>query len=204
MAALRRLALIASVAALAAPAANAGLISGIVGVALPTCGAASQPFAQFGDFRSYYSVPNNGLESGSTGWSLSRGAAVVAGNEPWHVSGPGAFSLGLPAGASALTPATCINLLDPAIRFFAASADANGVLHVQVIFRGLLGNTLGILNSADLAPADYMGWSPTEAVSSALALPLGTTSFQLRLTSTASSGTWQVDDVYVDPTLLKG
>ena len=44
----------------------------------------SQPFQQFGDSADYFLAPNGGLESGSTGWKLSK-ASVVTGNETFYV-----------------------------------------------------------------------------------------------------------------------
>jgi hypothetical protein len=190
-------------AACAVPAANAGLVSGLVNVVLPTCGTTVYPFAQFGDRNSYYALPNNGFESGSTGWALSGNAAVVSGNEPWYVNGNGASSLALGPGASATSPAVCINLLDPFFRMFAKGASANGNLQVQIIFRGPTGNLTGVLNFGSMSPGGYSSWQPTSTVPSLLALPLGTTSAQMRVTSTASSGTWQIDDVFVDPCVVR-
>jgi hypothetical protein len=89
------------------------------------------------------------------------------------------------------------------MRFFARSTGANGSLHVQVIFRGLLGNLTGLLNVGTLSPSSYPSWQPTQRVSSLLALPLGTSSAQVLLTSQAKSGSWQVDDVYLDPCASK-
>ena len=187
-----------------ASTANAGLISGIGNLLLPTCGAASQPFAQFGDTSSYYAVPNNGLENGSTGWSMGSGASVGFGNEPWYLSGFGSHSLVLAPGATAYTPATCISLLDPHIRAFARSNAADDALKVQVVFYGLTGNLLGVLNVADQQPDGFSTWQPTGAVSSLLAVPVATTSFRIRFTSLAARGTWQVDDVFVDPLGIRG
>jgi hypothetical protein len=73
-----------------------------------------------------------------------------------------------------------------------------------VIFYGLLGNTLGILNVADQDPADFADWQPTSFIPSGLALPLATAYFRVKFTSLASSGTWQVDDLYVDPWCIGG
>jgi hypothetical protein len=184
-------------AAFAAPAAHAGLLDPVTQLVLPTCGTAAPYFAQFGDSSAYYAFPDNGFESGSTGWTLSRGASVVSGNEPWYVDGPGSHSLALSAGASATSPPFCINLLDPAGRMFAHAAGATGNLQVQVIFYGLTGNLLGVLNFATLKPGGYASWQPTSRFSSALAL--GTSYARIRLTSAASAGTWQVDDVFIDP-----
>ena len=195
---------LAAAVAAAAPAANAGLISGVSNLLLPTCGSTSQTFAQFGDDNHYYAVPNNGLENGSAGWILGSGASVGAGNEPWYVGGFGTHSLALAPGASAYSPATCINLLDPHIRAFAHSNGADNALRVQVLFYGRTGNLLGVLNVADQQPDAFSTWQPTGDVSSLLAVPLATTSFRVRFTSLAARGTWQVDDLFVDPWSSRG
>jgi hypothetical protein len=186
-------------AAFCAPAAQAGLISGLVGVVLPTCGSTTQPFAQWQDYNAYYPVPNNGLENGSTGWSLGGGAYVGYGNETFYVGGYGTRSLVLPPGATGYSPSACINLTDPHVRAFAKSNGANGPLRIQVIFYGLTGNLTGVFNVADQDPAGFTSWQPTTEIPSILALPLGTAYFKVKFTSLSTSGTWQVDDLFVDP-----
>jgi hypothetical protein len=74
---------------------------------------------------------------------------------------------------------------------------------VQVVFRGLTGNLTGLLNFGSLSPGSYSSWEPTQRVLSALALPLLTSTAQVQLTSAAKSGSWQVDDVYLDPRISK-
>ena len=67
----------------------------------------------------------------------------------------------------------------------------------------MLGNLTGLLNVASLSASSYASWRPTQRVSSLLALPLGTSSVQVLLTSQATSGRWQIDDVYLDPCASK-
>ena len=192
-------ALVAAVGLVLVPVAGAGLVSSLVGAALPSCGAVSHPFAEFGDDGAYCALANNGFESGSAGWTLSGGASIAPGNEPWYVNGPGASALDLPAGASAAGSPVPISLFDPYFRLFARSASADGPLSLRVVFRGLTGEVTGVLNVTDLPSSGYSDWKPSGAVASLLALPLGTSSAQLVVTSTASSGDWQVDDVFLDP-----
>jgi len=181
-------------ALLAVPAAGAGLLDPVTQLLLPTCGATAYPFAPWGDRSPYYAFANNGFESGGSGWSLAGGAYAGFGNEPWNVNGFGARSLTLPQGASATSPGFCINLLDPAIRMFARGA-AGGDLRVQVLFRGLSGNLTGVLNVGDESGTG--AWTPSSRIASLLALPLATSYAQIRVT--AVGGSWQVDDVFVDP-----
>lgn len=192
-------------AGLAVPVASAsgGLLGGVLGSVLPPCGTTYHPFSAWGDSDAYCAYPNLGFESGATSWTLKGNASVVAGNEPWHVSGPGTHALQLGPGASALSAPLPVNLLDPWMRFFARSSGADGSLQVQVQFRGLTGNLTGLLNFGTLSPGGYSSWQPTQRVLSSLALPLLTSTAQIQLTSLAKSGSWQVDDVYLDPRIAK-
>jgi hypothetical protein len=192
---------VAAAAALAVPAASAARPNGL-GL-FPSCGATSHPFTLWGDSSSYCAFPNLGFESGATAWTLGGRASIVAANEPWHVSGPGTHALQLGPGATALSSPLPVSLLDPWMRFFARSTGANGPLQVQVIFHGLLGNLTGLLNYGSLKPGSYSSWQPTQAVPSALALPLLTSTAQVRVTSQATSGSWQIDDSYLDPRVSK-
>jgi hypothetical protein len=188
---------------LAVPVASARSSGGLLGGLLPSCGATTNPFKAWGDPAAYCAFPNLGFESGATTWALSSKASIVAGNEPWHVSGSGTHALQLAPGATAQSGTLRVNLFDPWVRLFAHSSGANGSLRVQVVFRGLLGNLTGLLNVGTLSPGGYANWQPTQRVLSSLALPLLTTSAQVLLTSTATSGSWQVDDLYLDPCASK-
>jgi hypothetical protein len=190
---------VVAAAGLSVPAASATGTSSL----LPSCGAKSYPFLPWADPDAYCAFPNLGFESGKTAWTLAGSASIVSANEPWQVSGPGSHALQLGPGATALSSPLPVSLLDPWVRFFARSTGANGSLRVQVIFRGLLGNLTGLLNVGSLSTASYPSWRPTQRVTSLLALPLGTSTAQVLLTSQATSGSWQVDDVYLDPCASK-
>jgi hypothetical protein len=191
------------VPALAAAAAAIAAFSAPAGHAALLCKGTGTPFAQFGDDNSYFGFANNGFENGAAGWSLS-GASVGPGNEPWHVNGSGDSSLQIGPGGTASSPLVCAALNAPDWRMFAHAAGANGQLRAQIVFYGLLGNITGILNLTSFDAAGYASWEPSADVPSSLALPLATYAAQLRLTSTATSGTWQVDDVFVDPCGMRG
>ena len=190
------LAAICAVAGFFVPAASAGSL-------LPSCGAKTYPFQPWNDPDAYCAFPNLGFESGAISWKLGGNASVVTANEPWHVSGAGTHALRLGPGATAVSSSLPVNLLDPWVRLFARSAGANGSLRVQVLFHGLVGNLTGVLNVGSLSPGGYASWQPTQRVLSTLALPLLTTSAQVQITSQATSGSWQVDDVYLDPCVAK-
>jgi len=178
--------------ALCVPAANASLLG-----LNNNCGTASQPFAQFGDYRSYTFGTNGGLESGATGWTLS-GSRVVPGNEAYFVhSTSDKSSLSLPDGSTALSPQMCMGTTSTVLRFFMKRNTAAGSLHVQVVLRNVLGAVVGILDWTTTPGSS--SWAPGPSVlnlDSLLGL-VGVSSIQLKLT--AQGGSFQVDDVYVDP-----
>jgi hypothetical protein len=178
--------------ALSVPAASASLLG-----LNNDCGTASQPFAQFGDYRSYTFGTNGGLESGATGWTLS-GARVVPGNESYFVhSTSDKSSLSLPDGSTALSPQMCMGTTSTVLRFFMKRNTSSGSLHVQVVLRNLLGGVVGILDWTTTPGSP--SWAPGPSVlnlDSLLGL-VGVSSIQLKLT--AQGGSFQVDDVYVDP-----
>jgi hypothetical protein len=173
-------------------AASAGPLLGLNN----NCGATTKPFAQFGDQRLYTFGTNGGLESRSTGWSLS-GSKIVSGNETYYVhSRSDANSLSLPSGSSALTPPLCMGTTSTVLRYF-VSGNNSGSLRVQVVLHGLLGNVLGIVDVASIKAGT--AWQPSPPLlnlDSLLGL-IGVSSIQLKYT--AVGGAFRVDDVYVDP-----
>lgn len=200
---MRRLAMLlvvvlATALASTAGSAKAGLITGLLGGG---CGASAPVFAPWGDWDNYYFAPNGGFESGSTGWSLGGGASVVTqNNEPWYLAGFGSHALQIPTGGSAAIN-VCYGVTYPGVRFFVAGKNGAAVVHVRVVSRSLLG-VLSVLDGGTFR-ADQ-GWTPSPKIStlfSALAAPLGTKTMQLQFS--VESGTAQIDDVFVDPLLVR-
>jgi hypothetical protein len=199
---MRRVVLIifaAAMVALSATAASAraDLLPGLLG---GNCGATAAVFAPWGDRSGYYFARNGGFESGSAGWTLTGGASVVSGDEPWNLSGAGSHSVLVPAGGSASIN-VCYGLTYPAIRFFVAGHGAPATVHVRVVAHGLLG-VLAVLDGGRFTAGN--GWAPSPKLStllSALGAPLGAKSLELQLT--VESGSANFDDLFVDPFLSK-
>jgi hypothetical protein len=208
-------ALVAALAAtvLAVPVAGAkssglgDLLGGLINLN-SSCGTTgTQVFAPWGDTSSYFLAPNGGLESGTTGWSL-RGASVVYGNQPFFRSG--SHSLSLPSGSTATSPSTCIGSGDIYVRMF--GTDQNGTdsgLRVRVVWYGLLNTVLGLTDVDTFAPGG--GWSPTaklDSVGGSISLPIlplvGSTSARVEVTPLSSGSRWLIDDLYIDPTGIRG
>ena len=146
----RLLALTAGLAALiATPAHAAGKIANPYDCApQPTL---AQNFAAWNDYGQYTPVRNAGLEDGAAGWTLSGGASVVAGNEPWKIGGGWhRNALDLPAGSSAITAPICIDETYPHFRLFARNTGSlKGALKIEVLYFDTKGN---IVNTK---PYDY-------------------------------------------------
>jgi hypothetical protein len=176
-------------AALGAAPASAGL-----GLACPS--ATSTPFAGWKDYANYAFAPDGGFEAGATGWSLAGGARVVSGNESFYVhSSADKVSLSLPAGASATSPGMCISLLSSKMRFL-ARGNAGSKIKVQIIYRGLLSNVLGIFDGGSISPTGYWNASPSISMLGGT-LPLLTASVSFRFTAVGAAAS--IDDVYLDP-----
>jgi hypothetical protein len=192
------LAVICFASALTASTAGAGLLPGLLGVNCSS-GALVQPFRHWGDAGTYQLAPNGGFEGGTSGWTLTGGAKAVAGNEPFAAnSAADSHALALPDGSSATSGPVCLGGLSKAsIRFFAANTGSpSSRLHVEVLYRGLLGNLLGALDGGTVSAS---AWNATPQLL-ALQLPiLGNAAVQLRFTPIGSGGNWRIDDVYTDP-----
>ena len=189
-----------AVALFAVPAAGARpALLGLGGGNCPSSG--TQVFSQWGDSSSYFLAPDGDLESGSNGWTLSGGASVVRGNEPFLATG--SHSLSLPSGSSATTPVICIGSNDPYVRLFGSdTGGSDGGLHVRVTWYGLLNTVLGITDFTTYAPGS--GWAPLGKLESVgggdvLVPLLGSTSARISFSPAGSGSHWQVDDLYVDP-----
>jgi hypothetical protein len=200
---MRRLAILvvlvaATAVAATAGSAKAGLINGLLGGG---CGVTAPVFLPWGDTASYYFAPNGGFESGANGWTLGGGAAVVTqNNEPWFLSGFGSRALQIPTGGSAAIN-VCYGVTYPAVRFFVSGQNGTAVVHVRVVSRSLLG-VLSVLDGGTFKAGT--GWAPSPKIStlfSAPAAPLGSKTMQLQFT--VESGTAQIDDVFVDPLLVR-
>ena len=200
---MRRLAVLLLVVATAALAstvgtARAGVITGLLGGG---CGPTVPAFAAWGDWSGYYFAPNVGFEDGSAGWSLSGGATVVTqDNEPWFLAGFGTHALSIPAGGSA-SVSVCYGLTYPGVRVFASGTGGPATIHVRVLAHSLLG-VLSVLDGGTFTAGSQ--WSPSPKIStlfSALAAPLGSKSMELQFT--VENGTALIDDLFVDPLLVR-
>ncbi len=194
---------IATIASAAfASSANAALLTASAG----SCddGPITQPFQRFGDSHNYKLLPGGSFEAGMAGWQLSGGAKVVSGNESYKVGGAAhSLSLSLPNGSAAVSPFTCVGLGEPTLRLFAKRNSALlglvSTLNVQIQVKTSLGLSVWL----PVLPGDLGGssWHPTAQMPLiANILPLSSSDkTPVRFRFSPLLGSWQVDDVYVDP-----
>jgi hypothetical protein len=177
--------------------------AGVLVRASPPCDGQplERPFLPWLDPAHYTLAPDGAFSGGAKGWQRS-GARVVAQNEPYRVHGDHATAaLDLPEGSSATSPAICVGLEHPTLRFFARNTGSLlGTLQVEVRFEDALGKVhslpIGVV-------AGTGGWHPTlpfPVLANLLPLLPGQhTPVAFRFTPVGLNSSWQIDDVYVDP-----
>jgi hypothetical protein len=160
---------------------------------------AGQTFSQWGDM-SYYVPVQGGSFEATGGWSLSGGAKIVDGNNPFYLgSKDDSHSLLLPPGSSALTPGVCLTLLTPTLRFVGSASDASGV-QVTMYTKTLLG-LLRLPSSGFISLDGSWNASQTQRflIQNVLGLlNLGQANIYFRFTPVGGA-TVQIDDVSLDP-----
>lgn len=199
------IALLATVAATAAGTTAAPARAGL------TCGvAAEQVFLRWLDATPYRLATSGSFES-PDGWTLSGGASVVPGNEPFFLnSRQDKHSLSLPPGSSATSPWTCASVDGLVARLLAVSGGSPlATLQVDLLYKTARGKTRTIGLSA-IPAALHGSWAPTAPIliapgtilSDAADFDLGTTEVAFRFRPSSgllTSATWRIDDLYVDP-----
>ena len=157
----------------------------------------SQTFLPWLDVAWYLPAPDGGFEGGAEDWTLTGGAALVDGDNP-YLSGERA--LALPGGASATSGPMCIGVEHPTIRLFARNAGSpSSTLAVSVVFSDPLLGVTRSLPIGSIGAGD--SWSPTPVlpvVVNLLSLAGGQQA-SFRFTALDDRGEWTIDDVYVDP-----
>lgn len=149
----------------------------------------SQPFAPWGDFAWYELAPDGDFHTAN--WTLSNGAQIVAGSEPYAATGKsGTRSLSLVPGASAQSPVTDVDAAYPSVRFFIAGT---GSVTVGLVYEGLY------LPAGVAVAGGY--WQPSAKMLTASLVPglLADGCAPVSVQITGLSGSPLVDDVFVDP-----
>jgi hypothetical protein len=192
------LALAASLFALAAGNAQASLL-----VADGAhCGdySYSQVFMPWADPANYTPAPGGSFERGNGRWSLVGAARATDDNESFRVGASSDHSsLSLTNGGIAVSPAMCVGLAQPDIRVFFKQTGGSTIagLQVDVLFDDAAGNTQA-QSIGTLGGASSWTLSPQMMIVANL-LPLLDTGTPVAFRFTAIGGSFQIDDLYVDP-----
>ena len=85
------------------------------------------------------------------------------------------------------------------MRFFAQQATAGSDLHIDALVQ--TGGGVATVSVGDLADGSMSSWAPTDMITGASAsLPDNrTVMVALRFEVPSTAGSWQVDDIFVDP-----
>ena len=158
----------------------------------------SQIFLPWKDTALYTKSPGGDFEGAVAGWTLGAGARVGAGNESFYVGRPtDKASLTLAPGATVVSSSMCIDRTYPSFRFFARNTSAGvGDLKVEVVWQ-----ESGVRRTSKAAVDKQAGtaWTPVKS----LRLPSGALSTgrlePVTFRFTATGGSYQIDDLYVDP-----
>lgn len=199
--AFRRRAVCACAAAIAATAGFSG--SAIAGDESSTAGCPAvptvQPFAPWQDLGDYFLAPGGDMEGGAVSWDLSGGTTAVAGNESFNVAGADhSTALSLPADGSATTPAFCVGAEHRTMRFF-LRGPSTGVVHVDAVYAKRTTQEKSVRLASVAAGATWAPSPIVEMVVNEIAPAYGNAlPVSLRFTA-RGTGTWQIDDVFVDP-----
>jgi hypothetical protein len=162
---------------------------------------ASRPFIGWGDNSSYTLAPDGDFSTSSE-WTLNPLATIVSGADPYSGAQQ---SLQLATGGQAASPAMCVNVDDPTIRFFVRDQGGTGGadVRVDVLYQGRNGNVHSLTIARVRAGSS---WQPSSIIPIwvnllAAASPNGDTAVAFVLTAEGltQNETIGVSSLYVDP-----
>jgi hypothetical protein len=165
------------------------------------------PFAPWNDFGQYFLLAGGDFEGDLSGWTLSDGAAVVAGNESYQIGSPAdGQSLLLPAGSSVTTPDLCVTAQSPDLRVaLMSTATKDPRLEIDLNFTDDKGDPRtqklkdlpGGSEWAFTDPLRFLG--PVDSVLKRNGQTVVSFTFAAKARKDAPNTLWQIDDLYVDP-----
>jgi hypothetical protein len=161
----------------------------------PEDGAVSQAFARWGDRADYFLAPGGDFE-GPLSWAGTRTPTIVDGNEPFMLTGFGSHSLQLGSGDTVTTPKLCVTRALPHLRFLARSY--GGQLDVKVDVYTSTGKVTDSSNGS-VSSSDHRSWQPSDPILLKTDKLRTNETGHVTITFKASSGTWLIDDVLIDP-----
>ena len=161
------------------------------------------PFARFGDSRNYVMAPNGSFEDASlSGWQLSGSGRRVTDPDDIDLgANDGAGMLSLPQKATAISPTMCVDLDYPTFRVL-TKAKGQGEFLIEVVYPDSGKPEWVELAKFDGKQFQNVGASWRLTSDMDMKPDLGGSKAGFRRVAfrlTALSGSWNVDDLYVDP-----
>jgi hypothetical protein len=140
-------------------------------------------------------TPGGSFENGTTAWTLTGGAKATSGNESFYIHNHSdSKSLYMPSGSTATSQTMCFAAGDWHLRFV---SKGSGRVRVTVQVNSLLG-LVSILDGGTVSANG--AWTPSPRVGLLLSNVGGLlTTKAISLKLSASNGSVQIDDVYLDP-----
>jgi hypothetical protein len=149
----------------------------------------SKAFSRFGDMNDYYLAPGGAFETLS--WERIGSVELSTDNDPFNLA-PGLLSARLDSGES-VSASFCVDRTMPHLRFMAKRRSGQLDVTVRTVYGGSA-NT----SSGNLVSDDHDEWGPTANVSLRTGdIPAGESG--TATVTFRSSGTWRVDNVFIDP-----
>jgi hypothetical protein len=188
--------LVAGALALGALSAAPSVAGAATAMAYCSTSTGSQVFAPLLDTRYYVPVPGGTFEAGTPSWTLTGGAATVTADDPFDIGGRAeTTALQVPGGAVATSPALCMDVTMPTMRYTVRADRAGAVLKLMESQDGGSWQTVASYTSSGTswAAPSYDLTGPLKMST----LTKNTSNVAFRLVATG--GTFTVDDVYVDP-----
>jgi hypothetical protein len=164
-------------------------------------GDPSSLFAPWGDDAAYVLAPQGDLAA-SDGWTLNKQATVVPSADPFSGA---ENSLQFAKGAEAATPAMCVNLDNPSIRFFVRDLGGNdkSQLKIEVLYEDIDGHVKHLTVARLRAGGE---WQPSVILPIymnilALASPSDVTAvaFRFKAEGLQKDETLSISGLYLDP-----
>lgn len=155
--------------------------------------ALSEPFAAWGDTNEYALVPGQVFDSfTASGWTLSGGASVGTTTLADGTTGP---ALDLPPGATATSPAMCVDSQFPDARMMVRNPTGIQDLNLYASYPG----SGSKVNDGYVATGQGAGWTPSPVLQTNPGTATGWQLVVFTIHVPATATDTQVYNVYVDP-----
>ena len=161
----------------------------------------SQVFLPWADPANYTLAPGGSFETSKSRWTLIAASRDTTQNEPFRVAGANDHSsLSISNGGLAISPAMCVGIGEPTARvFFKQTGGLPGaLLQIDVMYDDVNGATQSQTIGA-LGVAQQWRLSPQLLTTASLVPTLGAGTTAVAFRFTAIGGSFQIDDLYVDP-----